>query len=132
LALAVGKAYALKASGANAPWGRGYSKAFCEWMARYGFGAMHKGTRTYAILLYENLADITAWRTERLTEAQRKRLAGPQQNVKRWRRETNQPPPRPCTDELVRQTKVVLRKFTSLPARDKQQVLDHAAIVLSV
>jgi hypothetical protein len=105
-------------------------------MARYGFGAMHKGTRTYAILLYENLADITAWRTERLTEAQRKRLAGPQQNVKRWRRETNQPPPRPCTDELVRQTKVVLRKFTSLldklPARDKQQVLDHAAIVLSV
>jgi len=37
-ALALGKAYALKATGANAAWGRNYSLAFSAWMKECGFG----------------------------------------------------------------------------------------------
>ncbi len=39
-ALAVGKAHALRVTGANAAWGRNYSREFSEWMQRHGFDAM--------------------------------------------------------------------------------------------
>jgi hypothetical protein len=31
-ALAIGKAHALRVTGANRAWGRNYSRAFCDWM----------------------------------------------------------------------------------------------------
>jgi hypothetical protein len=36
-ALAIGKAHALRVTGANAPWGRNYSRVFCDWMCEYRF-----------------------------------------------------------------------------------------------
>jgi hypothetical protein len=45
-ALAVGKAYALKATGANAAWGRNYSLAFSAWMKECGFGFMRPSDRS--------------------------------------------------------------------------------------
>ena len=38
-ALACGKRYALKVTGANAAWGRNYSREFSGWLKRHGFGA---------------------------------------------------------------------------------------------
>lgn len=61
-ALAIGKAAALKLTGANAAWGRNYSRAFHTWMAEHGFGDMRSSDRSHAIELHENLAEITAWR----------------------------------------------------------------------
>jgi hypothetical protein len=86
-ALSVGKQHALAVSGANAPWGRNYCKALNEWTKRNGFGAMKASTRSVAIAMNEHIAEITAWRVT-LPERQRQRLNGPQQNVRRWRRET--------------------------------------------
>jgi hypothetical protein len=39
-ALAVGKRHALKVTGANAAWGRNYSREFSQWLKRHGFDAM--------------------------------------------------------------------------------------------
>src|SRR5262245_33840018 len=86
-ALAVGKAHALDVTRANAAWGSAYSKVFSQWMQHHGFGQMPKSTRSVAIELHENIASIEAWRAT-LTEKQKQRLQGPQQNVRRWRRAT--------------------------------------------
>ena len=61
-ALAEGRRHALKVSGANAPWGRNYSREFGEWMNCHGFATMPKLTRSVAIELHENAEAITAWR----------------------------------------------------------------------
>jgi hypothetical protein len=47
-ALAIGKAHALRVTGANAAWGRNYSREFGAWMKRHGFGAMAKSARSVA------------------------------------------------------------------------------------
>ena len=61
-ALAIGKAKALQASGANAPWGQNYCREFSAWAKEVGFGTMRASDRSYAIALSENLGAITAWR----------------------------------------------------------------------
>jgi len=81
-ALAVGKAHALRVTGANAAWGQHYSREFGKWMKQHGFDKMAKSVRSVAIELHENAKAIEAWRAER----QRKRLIHPLSNVRRWRR----------------------------------------------
>jgi len=88
-ALSIGKAHALRVTGANQAWGSSYSRVFGEWMAEHGFSAMPKSTRSHAIELSENIIAIEAWRST-LTEQRRRRLQGPQHNVLQWRRETGQ------------------------------------------
>lgn len=48
-ALAVGKAYALRVTGANRAWGRYYTHCFSKWMREHGFGTMPKSVRSVAI-----------------------------------------------------------------------------------
>lgn len=60
-ALAVGKHHALKVTGANAAWGRNYSRAFSEWMKQHGFDKMAKSVRSVAVELHENANAIEAW-----------------------------------------------------------------------
>jgi hypothetical protein len=86
-ALHVGKQHALVLTGANRPWGSNYSRALCEWMKANHFDRMPSSLRSVAIEMHEHIAEITAWRST-LPERQRQRLNGPQQNVRRWRRET--------------------------------------------
>ena len=61
-ALAVGKAHALRVTGANAAWGRNYTHCFSRWMKAHGFGAMSKSVRSVAIELHEHVAEIESWR----------------------------------------------------------------------
>jgi hypothetical protein len=86
-ALAVGKAHGLRVTGANAAWGRNYSREFGTWMKRHGFDAMAKSVRSVAIELHENAKAIEAWRAT-LPERQRRRLVHPLSNVRRWRAAT--------------------------------------------
>jgi hypothetical protein len=72
-ALADGKMYALKATGAKEAWGRSYSLAFSVWMKECGFGFMRPSDRSNAIELHENLRAITAWRAKP-PERERRRL----------------------------------------------------------
>jgi hypothetical protein len=86
-ALAVGKAHALKVTGANRAWGRNYSREFGAWVKAHGFEKMPASTRSVAVELHENAEEITAWR-DTLPERQRKRLVHPLSVTRRWRAST--------------------------------------------
>src|SRR3974390_2422764 len=86
-ALAIGKAVALRATGANRAWGSRYSRVFCEWMKAHRFDSIPKSVRSVAIELHENIAAITAWR-ETLSEKERRSLIHPLSNVRRWKAAT--------------------------------------------
>jgi hypothetical protein len=135
-ALAVGKHHALKVTGANAAWGRNYSRAFSEWMKQHGFDKMAKSVRSVAIELHENANAIEAWRAT-LPERQRKRLVHPLSNVRRWRAATAHDSGK-CPQDLKRDTVAAWRRFVScvgaLP-RDEalllwQQAQEQAATFL--
>jgi hypothetical protein len=86
-ALAIGKAHALRVTGANLAWGQNYSRAFCDWMREHHFDRMPKSVRSVSIELHENADAITAWRAT-LSDKQRRRLVHPLSNVRRWRTAT--------------------------------------------
>jgi hypothetical protein len=88
-ALAVGRDYALKATGANAPMGRRYSVAFSEWVKRHGFVGMQKSVRSVTLELHANIEAIIAWR-DGLPERQRRRLVHPLSVTRRWKASTGQ------------------------------------------
>jgi hypothetical protein len=119
-ALAVGKEWALRTSGANCAWGSTYSKAFRKWVADHGFASMRPSDRSYAVALNENLGAITAWR-DALPERRRKRLIGAQANVKRWRKETRHGNGK-CPTDLKREAKAAWKRFVwcvrTLPAHE--------------
>ena len=86
-ALQVGRDHALRATGANAPMGRPYSRAFSEWIKTHHFDQMPKSTRSVALELIEHLPAIEAWRAS-LTDKERRRCVHPLSNVRRWRTAT--------------------------------------------
>jgi hypothetical protein len=57
-ALAIGKAHALKVTGANRARGRNYSREFGQWMKVNGFRFMRPSDRSNAIDLHENIAAV--------------------------------------------------------------------------
>src|SRR5262249_28279730 len=61
-ALSIGKAHALRVTGANQAWGQHYSREFCIWMNNHGFSKMLKSTRSHAINMFENINSIERWR----------------------------------------------------------------------
>jgi hypothetical protein len=85
-ALAIGRDYALRATGANAPTGRRYTWTFSAWCKRHGFGGMKPATRSWCLALHENLAAITAWRDSLAPGRGRRRPLNPQSCVKGWQR----------------------------------------------
>jgi hypothetical protein len=108
-ALAVGRDYALKATGANAPMGRRYSLAFSDWIKRHGFVGMQKSVRSVALELHANIEAITAWRNG-LPERQRKRLIHPLSVTRRWRASLNHGNGK-CPAELKRDAMAAWRRF---------------------
>ena len=110
-ALAIGKAHALRTTGANAAWGRNYSRAFCDWMREHHFDRMPKSTRSVAIELHENVEAITAWRAA-LSDKQRRRLVHPLSNVRRWRSATQGKTAR--ADDRVKAAGAAWRRFVGL------------------
>jgi len=88
-ALSVGKNRSLFVSRANRAIGRTYSLEFNKWIVEHRFDGMAKSLRSVAIEMHENIDAIEQWRTT-LTDKQRRRLRGPLQNVRRWKRETGQ------------------------------------------
>jgi hypothetical protein len=94
-ALSIGKAQALRITGANRAWGRNYSKVFCEWMKAHQFESIPKSVRSVAIELHEDIAEVNAWR-ETLSDKERRRLIHPLSNVRRWRAATELKAPDPA------------------------------------
>jgi hypothetical protein len=86
-ALSIGKAHALRVTGANAAWGSAYSRVFCNWMKQHHFDRMAKSVRSVAIELVENLPAIEAWRST-LPEKKRQKLVHPLSNVAAWKKAT--------------------------------------------
>jgi hypothetical protein len=92
----------MKAAQTNTARGARYSKRFNEWLIAHGFTNidMLKSTRSHSIELVENLSSIEYFRATALTEKERRRLQGPQQNVRRWRRA--QQTAEPKRDDIAR------------------------------
>ena len=127
-ALAVGKAFALRTTGANAAWGRNYSHAFGEWMKEHGFASLPKSTRSHAIELAEHEAAITAWR-DSLPDRQRRRLVHPLSVTRRWRAATASPEARSPAD-LRRDATAAWKRFCACAeALPPDQSADLWAIV---
>jgi hypothetical protein len=78
-------------------------------MREFGFGAMSKGARSWAIALHENARAIEQWRSG-LPERERKRLINPQSVVKRWQRETRHGNGK-CPTDLKRDAKAAWKRF---------------------
>jgi hypothetical protein len=110
-ALAIGKTQALRVTGVNQAWGSRYSRVFGDWMKLHGFDLMPKSMRSVAIEMHENISEIEKWRAT-LTDKQRRRLAGPLQNVRRWRRETGQTKSK-CDDNALKAAAAAWRRFVS-------------------
>ena len=121
-ALTVGKAHALKVTGANAAWGRNYSREFNLWVRQHGFDKMPAATRSVAVVLHEHAEAITAWRNG-LPERQRKRLVHPLSVTRRWRASTAHGSGK-CPADLRRDAKGAWARFcacvTALPAAEAQ------------
>jgi hypothetical protein len=83
-ALAIGREYALRASGASSPMGRPYSWTFSAWCRKHGFGSMSPAIRSWCLALNENLAAISAWRDSLPTGRGRRPPINPQSCVKGW------------------------------------------------
>ena len=131
-ALAVGKAHALKVTGANQAWGQHYSREFSLWVRQHGFDKMPAATRSVAVELHENAEAITAWR-DTLPERQRKRLVHPLSVTRRWRASRAHGNGK-CPQDLRRDAKAAWQRFRSclegLPADEArtlwQSVADEA------
>ena len=83
-ALAVGRTFALRSTGANRPEGQNYCKAFSGWINEHGFASMQKSVRSTCLELHEHINQITAWR-DSLPERQRRRLIHPLSVTRRWK-----------------------------------------------
>jgi hypothetical protein len=85
-ALAIGRDYALRTTGASAPMGRPYSWTFSAWCRKHGFGSMSPAIRSWCLVLNENLAEISAWRDSLAPGRGRRRPVAPQSCVRGWMR----------------------------------------------
>lgn len=110
-ALAIGKAHALRVTGANRAAGQRYCREFGKWVRKYGFAQMPKSTRSVAILLHENATAIEEWRAT-LPERQRRRLVHPLSNVRAWRASTVNGNGK-CLQDLKREAMRAWRRFVS-------------------
>jgi hypothetical protein len=108
-ALVVGKQFALRTVGANAPWGRTYSRVFGEWMHQHGFASLCPSARSHAVELAEHAAEITRWR-DSLPERERRRLIHPMSVTRRWRAATSSSGGRPPA-ELRRDALAAWKRF---------------------
>jgi hypothetical protein len=125
-ALAIGKAHALRVTGANRAWGRNYSREFGEWMKRHG---LPKSTRSVAIELAENIEAIEQWRST-LPEKQRRRLVHPLSNVRRWRAATahnGRSPTRPTARCCSRMGALLRLCGGSIAARPKRAIVANGS-----
>jgi hypothetical protein len=123
-ALSIGKAEALRTTGANRAAGQYYCQAFHRWIVDHGFGTIPHSDRSHAIALHENLAAITAWR-DGLPEHKRKHLTTAQANIKRWRASLDRGNDK-CPADLKRDAVAAWRRFCAcleaLPADQAEHV----------
>jgi hypothetical protein len=125
-ALAVGRDFALRVTGANRPEGRRYCAEFSQWIEQHGFAGMQKSVRSVAIELAENIEAVEQWRAT-LPERQRRRLMHPLSNVRRWRASTHRNGK--CADDLKRDAVAAWARFRScleaMPS-DQSRLLSEA------
>jgi hypothetical protein len=127
-ALSIGKAQALRITGANRAWGRNYSRAFCDWIKAHQFDSIPKSVRSVSIELHENIEAITAWRAT-LSDKERQSLIHPLSNVRRWRAVTAHGNGR-CPQDLKREATAAWKRFLNcvkaLPQDQAEPLLQTA------
>jgi hypothetical protein len=86
-ALAIGRDYSLRISGANRPAGQTYCRAMNQWCAEYGFASMVNNLRSHALEMHSHIDEIRSWR-DGLPPRQRQRLNDPLAVTRRWKAAT--------------------------------------------
>ena len=111
-ALAVGRIFALRSTGANRPEGRPYCEVFSKWIVEHGFASMQKSVRSTCLELHEHTSQITAWR-DSLPEGQRRRLIHPLSVTRRWKASLAHGNGK-CPQDLKREATAAWRRFVAL------------------
>jgi hypothetical protein len=75
-ALVLGRDRAMRISGVNRPYGRGYTSTFGAWLRLHAFDELHNSVRGVLMRVVDRLPDIERWR-DSLDEAARLRLNHP-------------------------------------------------------
>jgi hypothetical protein len=96
VALALGRAHALRLAGANRPYGAKYARAFNGWLDENGFRSMSYGTRAACCKLADNIAAIETWRST-LSMIEQASQNHPETIIRGWRRsgKVERAPPSP-------------------------------------
>lgn len=81
--LGIGRSWAMRRAGTNAPAGRGYNEAFSGWLADNGFSDIDRGTRSRLADIMEHRSEIEAWRHQ-LPLAERLRKNHPNAIWRGW------------------------------------------------
>jgi len=84
-ALLLGRIAVMKIANTNKPAGSTYNRVMGHWLLEHGFDGINNQERYRAILVFENRAEIEAWRNG-LDEAKRRRINHPNAAWALWRR----------------------------------------------
>jgi hypothetical protein len=91
MAIEVGRAEAMKSSGASKPEGRGFCRDFGLWLDKFSkFRKLNSATRSHLHEIITNRDAIERWRST-LTEGERLRLNFPETVLRRWKKATQVP-----------------------------------------
>lgn len=89
-ALRIGREEAMHSAGTNRPEGKGYNKAFGEWLLENKLDDIDQGDRKRLLDVMDNLPEIEQWRAT-LTEGERRKYNHPSTVWRRWKKATKVP-----------------------------------------
>jgi hypothetical protein len=93
VAVDIGRQYALNISGKNAPGGKGYNRAFSNWLRDNGFDNIDGAARKHMLDCYDQRAAIENWRAI-LTTTQRLKINHPTTVWRNWQSSTRDAKPK--------------------------------------
>lgn len=93
VAVDIGRQHALNISGKNAPGGKGYNKAFSNWLKENGFDNIDGAARKHMLDCFDQRGAIEKWRAI-LTTTQRLKINHPTTVWRNWQSSIHEPKPK--------------------------------------
>jgi hypothetical protein len=116
-ALLVGREFAMRDANTNRPIGKGYSRAFNQWLIDAKLNDMDQADRVKLLTVMEARLEIEQWR-ETLDKTQRMRLNHPTAVFRRWRQITTVPaPPKQNKKNMIAEYHHLIAENEQLKAR---------------
>jgi hypothetical protein len=118
----------------NSPFGPGYQRQMRLWLDTNGMGDLDSHERYGAVLVFEHLSDIEAYRAT-LTEAERMRCCHPNTVLKHWRAgsapQPQGPKPKPgAIHNIERRVESKVANYGPRPQRPEGDLIRRVAIAM--